>query len=209
MHGYIATTAARFPCPAMHNRRSYRSLAGRRVVLASSGEAPELPFMHAGHPLPAVLGQWADPLVAGSGGVTQGIHVRAILVDPCAHLISSADGPVAGDEDIDVARRALEQPQRGEVVLDRVGGAVQVEPLRPASARGAFRLWFATARRDRSTCRKLAASSMGEHPGWRALGNRFSLRVPGSAPVPVLADDDVQHLGGLGLVAADGFQLGC
>jgi hypothetical protein len=41
-------------------------------------------------------------------------------------LISSADGPVAGDDDIDVARHALEQPQRGEVVLDRVSG-VQVE----------------------------------------------------------------------------------
>ena len=60
-------------------------------------------------------------------GVTQGVHVRPILVDPCAYLISSADGPVAGDEDIDVARHALEQPQRGEVVLDRVSGAVQVE----------------------------------------------------------------------------------
>jgi Pyridoxine 5'-phosphate oxidase C-terminal dimerisation region len=60
-------------------------------------------------------------------GVTQGVPVRAILVDPCAYLISSADGPVAGDEDIDVARRALEQPQRGGVVLDRVSGVVQVE----------------------------------------------------------------------------------
>ena len=60
-------------------------------------------------------------------GVTQGVHVRAILVDPCVYLISSADGPVAGDEDIDVVRRALEQPQRGEVVLDRVSGVVQVE----------------------------------------------------------------------------------
>ena len=60
-------------------------------------------------------------------GVTQGVHVRPILVDPCVYLISSADGPVAGDEDIDVARHALEQPQRGEVVLDRVSGVVQVE----------------------------------------------------------------------------------
>ena len=60
-------------------------------------------------------------------GVTQGVHVRAILVDPCVYLVSSADGPVAGDEDIDVARHALEQPQRGEVVLDRVSGVVQVE----------------------------------------------------------------------------------
>ena len=54
------------------------------------------------------------------------MHVRAILFDPCAYLISSADGPVARDEDIDVIRHALEQPQRGEVVLDRVSG-VQVE----------------------------------------------------------------------------------
>jgi hypothetical protein len=59
-------------------------------------------------------------------GVTQGVHVRPILVDPCVYLISSDDGPVAGDEDIDVARYALEQP-RGEVVLDRVTGVVQVE----------------------------------------------------------------------------------
>jgi hypothetical protein len=32
-------------------------------------------------------------------GVTQGVHVRAIPVDPCGYLVSSADGPVAGDED--------------------------------------------------------------------------------------------------------------
>jgi hypothetical protein len=42
------------------------------------------------------------------------VHVHAILVDPCVHLISYRDGAVAGDEDIDVARHALEQPQRGE-----------------------------------------------------------------------------------------------
>ena len=46
--------------------------------------------MHAGHPVPAVLGRWADPRVAGNTGVTQGMHVRAILFDPCAYLISSA-----------------------------------------------------------------------------------------------------------------------
>ncbi len=60
-------------------------------------------------------------------GVTQGMHVRPILADPGVYLISFADGPVAGDEDIDIARHALEQPQRGKVVLDRVRGAVQVE----------------------------------------------------------------------------------
>ena len=81
--------------------------------------------MHARHPIER--GRWADPRVVRSTGVPQGLHVRAVLVDPCAYLVSSADGPVAGDEDIDVARHALNQPQRGEVVLDRVSGVVQVE----------------------------------------------------------------------------------
>jgi hypothetical protein len=57
--------------------------------------------------------------------VTQGMHVRAILFDPCAYLISSADGPVTGDEDINVVRHALEQSQPNEVVLNRIYG-VQV-----------------------------------------------------------------------------------
>src|SRR6266508_212021 len=56
--------------------------------------------MHAGQPILAERGRWADPRVAGDTGVTQGMNVRAILVDPCVYLISSADGPVAGDEDI-------------------------------------------------------------------------------------------------------------
>jgi hypothetical protein len=47
--------------------------------------------------------RWAEPRAAGNAGVTQGMHVRPILVDPCGYLISSADGPMAGDEDIDVA----------------------------------------------------------------------------------------------------------
>ena len=76
-------------------------------------------------PFPARLGRWADPRVVGSTAVTQGMHVRAVQFDPCAYLISSADGPVTGDDDIDVVRHALEQPQPGEVVLDRVIGAVQ------------------------------------------------------------------------------------
>ena len=86
--------------------------------------------MHAGQPILAERGRWADPRVAGNTGVTQGMHVRAVLFDPCAYLISSADGPVTRDEDIDVARRALEQPQRGEVVLNRVRGVVQVAAQR-------------------------------------------------------------------------------
>src|SRR5215469_2683515 len=100
-------------------------MSGRPVAVASLGEALELPFVHAGHPIER--GRWAGPWVAGNTGVTQGVHVRPILADPCAYLISSADGPVAGDDDIDVARHALEQPQRGEVALDRVSGVVQVE----------------------------------------------------------------------------------
>src|SRR5215218_8081357 len=67
------------------------------------------------------------PRIAGNSGVTQGLHIRPILVDPCVYLIGSADGPVAGDEDIDVVRHALEQPQRGEVIPDPARGAVQVE----------------------------------------------------------------------------------
>ena len=58
--------------------------------------------------------------------VTQGLHVGAVQLDPCTYLISSADGSVAGDDDIDVVRHALEQPQPSEVVLDRVVGAVEV-----------------------------------------------------------------------------------
>src|SRR5262245_27883515 len=81
--------------------------------------------MYARHPI--VRGRWADPRVVGNTGVTQGMHVCAILFDPCVYLISPADGPVAGDEDIDVTRYALEQPQRGEVILDRVSGIPQVE----------------------------------------------------------------------------------
>src|ERR1700681_3143101 len=88
----------------------------------SMGEALELPCVHARQPVPAVGGRQAR--VADNIGVTQGVHVRPILLDPRAYLIPSADGPVAGNKDIDVARHALEQPQRGEVVLDRVSGAV-------------------------------------------------------------------------------------
>jgi hypothetical protein len=56
--------------------------------------------MHAGHPIER--GRWADPRVTGPTGVAQGLHVRTILVDPCAYLISSAGRPVTGDEDMDV-----------------------------------------------------------------------------------------------------------
>lgn len=65
---------------------------------------------------------WAEPQVAGNADVAQGLHVRAILVDPRVYLISSGDGPMAGDKDVDVCSHAREQPQRGQVVLDRVSG---------------------------------------------------------------------------------------
>ena len=83
-----------------------------------------MPFVHAGQPVLAVRGRWADTRVAGNSGVTQGVQVRPILFDPFVYLISFADGPVAGDYDLDIARRALNQPQRGEVVLNRVSGVV-------------------------------------------------------------------------------------
>ena len=81
--------------------------------------------MDAGQPILAERGRLADARVIGSMAVTQGKHVRAILFDPCAYLVSSADGPVTGDEDVNVVRHALEQPQPNEVVLDRIRG-VQV-----------------------------------------------------------------------------------
>ena len=102
------------------------SSSGRPVAGSASGEVLELPFVHAGQPI-AERGRWAEPRVAENIGVTQGLQIRPVPADPCVDLISSADGPVAGDDDIDVARRALEQAQRGQVVLDRVSGAVQVE----------------------------------------------------------------------------------
>src|SRR3974390_2366470 len=105
----LPTRLARPSPPASSWRRTARrSLAGRPVALASSGEALELPCVHAGQPIRAVRGRWADPRVAGNAGVTQGVHVGPILVDPCAYLNSSADGPGAGDEDIDAAPRALQ-----------------------------------------------------------------------------------------------------
>ena len=69
---------------------------------------------------------WADPRVVGDSAVTQGLHVRTILGDPRAELVGSADGPVTGDDHVDVVRHALEQAQRGEVVVERVR-SVQVE----------------------------------------------------------------------------------
>ncbi|WP_246148018.1 recombinase family protein [Nonomuraea turkmeniaca] len=79
------TNAPRVPAVA------HRSLAGRPVALASSGEALDLPVVHIAYPLPAGLGRWADPRVTGNMALTQGEHVRPIQLDPCVYLIGSAD----------------------------------------------------------------------------------------------------------------------
>src|SRR5690348_14478571 len=80
--------------------------------------------MHAGQPL--LVLRCREARVVRTTAVTQGLHIRAVLFDPCAQLISVADGSVTGEKDLDVIRHALEQLQRGEVVLNRVCG-VQVE----------------------------------------------------------------------------------
>src|SRR4051794_28623227 len=106
--------------------RRLAALSGRPVALSSSGELLSLPFVHAGQPILAVR-RWAEPRVAGSIVVMQGMQIRPILIDPLAYVIGSADGSVARDDDANVVRHVLEQPQRGEVVLDRVSGAAHVE----------------------------------------------------------------------------------
>ena len=65
----------------------------RPVARSSLGELLQLPCVHVAHPFPALLGRRADPRVADDLIVTQGLHVRPILVDPCAQLIGSAGGP--------------------------------------------------------------------------------------------------------------------
>src|SRR5687768_18610065 len=103
-------------CLAGSSSDARASLSGCPVAVSTSGEVLELPFVHTGQPI-AERGRWAEPRVAENIGVTQGQQIRPVLVDPSAYLSSSADGPVTGDDDIDVARRALEQAQRGQVVL--------------------------------------------------------------------------------------------
>ena len=101
-------------------------LAGRLVAVASLGDASGLPCVYAGDPFPTWLSPWAQPWVVGLMGVTQGEHVRPVLCDPCADLVSSADGSVTRDDDVDAVRHALEQPQPYEVVRDGVVGSVEV-----------------------------------------------------------------------------------
>ena len=98
-----------------------------RSITAWKREALKLPGVHARQPVPAIGSRWADPRIAGITAIPQCLYVCTILVDPRFDLISSADRPVARDEHIDLARHALQQPQRGQVVLDRVSSVPQVE----------------------------------------------------------------------------------
>lgn len=82
----------------------------RSVALFSSGEVLELPFVHAGQPVLAVGGRWADPRVAGNIGVAQGVQVRPILV-VCVYLISCADGAWAS-QFVRAVRLTLKRPAR-------------------------------------------------------------------------------------------------
>lgn len=82
--------------------------------------------MNARKEVPPVRG-WPEPGVVRSIAVTQGLHVRAILGDPCGYLVGRTGGAVAGDDDVHVARGVLEESQRGQVVPDRIRGAAQVE----------------------------------------------------------------------------------
>src|SRR5688500_7497412 len=97
------------------------SSGGCPFALRLVAEPLSLPLIHARQPIPAERSRRTDARIIGNPAVAQGPHVRAILVDPGAYLISSADGPVTGDEDIDVVRHGLEQSQPDEVVADRVG----------------------------------------------------------------------------------------
>ena len=54
---------------------------GRTVALSSLGELLQLPCVHVAHPFPALPGRRADPRVIDDLVVTQGLHVRPILVE--------------------------------------------------------------------------------------------------------------------------------
>jgi hypothetical protein len=82
---------------------------GCPVALRFLGEALDLAFVYVAYPFPARLGRWAHPRVVGSTTVSQGLDVCAIQFGPCAYLIGSADGPVAGDDDADIVGHTFKQ----------------------------------------------------------------------------------------------------
>jgi hypothetical protein len=170
------------------NTRRWWSSGCLRSALASLGETLELPFVHGGHQSQPVLGRCTDPRAAENIGVAQCVHVRPILVDPGVYLISSADGPVARPQDIDVTRHALEQRQRGEVVLDRVSGVKSLARY----ARTA--VWKTAGLRGLrlAACRPVAARAVpacsGRNPGIHPISRSSSVSRSSSAAetVPTL-----------------------
>jgi hypothetical protein len=70
--------------PLAWRRAAHRSSAACVAAFVSFGEALGLPVVHIAYPLPARLSRWADPRVTDNLIVTQGLHVRPVLVDPCA-----------------------------------------------------------------------------------------------------------------------------
>ena len=64
--------------------------------------------MHAGQPILAERSRWAEPRIVGNTAVTQGLHISAILFDPCPYLVSPADGPVTWDDDSEIVCHAFE-----------------------------------------------------------------------------------------------------
>ena len=90
-------------------------------------------------------------------------YARSCLIR-CVYLISSADGPVTGDEDINVVRHALKQPQPNEVVLNRICG-VQVGERTACQ----------------KACRRQRERRAPRSPAPHGLGMRLALNNPDSA----------------------------
>src|SRR2546430_16187326 len=96
-------------------------LAGRPVALASSGEALDLPVVHIAYPFPAGLGRWADPRVTGNTALTQGEHVRPILVDPRrSHLGAESLAPNPQRRIPSAITERSRAPERGLPGCDRL-----------------------------------------------------------------------------------------
>jgi hypothetical protein len=61
--------------------------------------------MHVGQPF--LVRACRQARVVGTASVTQGLHIRAILFDPSAQLVTVADGSVTGDKHLNVIRQAI------------------------------------------------------------------------------------------------------
>ena len=80
-----------------------------------------MPFVHAGQPPLAERGRWADARVAGNTGLTQGMHVRAVLVGLEQHPLT-ATAAVVWNGDLP---RPLQQ-----VLFDAADGITPSAPAR-------------------------------------------------------------------------------